>query len=174
MELAALHGMDDAVEIHFAVDSAHEALGIIPVIALPSNQGFEGDAVDGAERGVEAEEGIVESEEAVLIGAKNHARTELLIEITGGNGQPFGAVGDKVVCQPLPLFPFVVESEERVLIHLEAYAGAESTIGIKDVGSSVETQFLGDIVCPDDVVGVAHLAVDLHVASHVTAQYALR
>ena len=45
----------------------------------------------------DAEEGVVDAEVAVLVGAQDHAGAELLVEVAGGDGEPLAAVLDEVV-----------------------------------------------------------------------------
>ena len=171
-QFAVGHALEDAVEVHFAVDAAHQAVAIAPIAALFAGQCLEGDTVDGTILHIDTQQRVVESKVAVLVGAQDEAVAELLVEVTRRETQFFAVVTDEVVGQALT-FVFGVEAEQGVLVGLETQARSEVAVGVENVGAGIEQQFLRHIGGADNAVSVAHLPVNLHVAGYMATHDAL-
>ena len=75
---------DDAVEVQLSINAAHQSVAPFPIVALLTEDTFEGESVYGTHSQFETEDGVVHSEIAVLVGAQYHSVAELLVEGAGG------------------------------------------------------------------------------------------
>ena len=151
-QLAFGHGSDEAVEVHLSVNTPDDAVAVIPEITLFAGKGFDGDAVEGAQRYIKATQRVVNTQIAVFIGTENHAAAELLVEVTCRNTDDVALVTDKVVGNAFALV-HVVETQQGVVIGLKTQTGTEISVCVKNVGTSVHQQFFLYVPSSDYTVG---------------------
>ena len=130
------HRLNPLVDVQLHVATRHPRVVVSPVAALLAGDGLQLHTLDGLIDHAAAQQRVVDAQRALLVGAQDETRTELLVEVTGSDLHVFHRATLHVEVGHAPALEVLLEAGQRVLQKLEARAGIHilALQGCLDVG----------------------------------------
>ena len=131
---ALLHGGHPLVDVQLGVGTGHMALVPVPVAALASAQCLQRHAGGGLQQQASAQERVVDAQCALLIGAQDESRAELLVEGSQGELGHVSALlalahhALQVEVGHAPALEVALEAGQRMLQVLQPGAGLKQAV----------------------------------------------
>ena len=118
-------GANPSVEVQFDVAARHPRLVVRPIAALLARNRLQLNAIDRLIDDATAQERIVDAQRAFFVGAENETRTELLVEMAGGQFQILCRTTFHVEIRHTPAFEIFFKARQRMFQKLETRSGID-------------------------------------------------